>query len=333
MNIFQERLTRKGRLIIFLLIVVIFVGAGTVAYYVHDFTENNPKFCVSCHLMQGAYDAWSRSVHNTVNCHECHYATPREQNRMLLMTILQRPTAVEPRHGKIIVPWKMCFKCHWETEEGFETAPNIAKSRGHAKHVFIEQIECSQCHGYVEEGENGKSGVHEFLPSDRFCVKCHEGKEVHGLGMEGLACLACHTDKTEDIRPNREKCLTCHGDAETRARIALAPKTVDTKHFTPDPELVRKASTMGVTFPDDAPMRFECHTCHHPHSKVKPESSDCFQCHRQVVKVGKHDLHINTMGMDCTQCHTPHQWRVDKAAAKKTCTSCHEYRSPEAFLH
>ncbi len=330
MKIFDQKISLKGWLIIVLLLLIIFVGGGTMAYHVHDFTENNPKFCVSCHLMQTAYNAWEKSAHSRVTCHECHYATPREQNRMLLMTLLKKPTAVEERHGKIIVPWKFCFKCHWETEKGFESAPNIAKSPGHAKHVFIEQIECSKCHGYLKEN---KAGLHEFLPSDRFCLKCHEGKEVHGLGMEGLACLACHTDKTKDIRPNREKCLTCHGDAETRSRIALAPKTVDTKHFTPDPNMVQKASTKGIKFPQGAPMSFECYTCHKPHAKVKPEQSDCFKCHREIQKVGKHDLHINMVGMECIVCHKPHEWKVSKDAAKTTCKTCHEYREPEAFLH
>jgi len=331
MKLFQEKLTFKGRLIITVLILIILVGGGVVAYNVHDFTKNNPKFCVSCHLMQKAYDAWADSVHNQVNCHECHYATPAEQNRMLLMTLIKKPNSVSDRHGKIVVPWKMCFKCHWEREEGFEEAVNIATSRGHAKHVFIEQIECSKCHGYIKDPEN-KAGLHEFLPSDRFCLKCHEGKEVHGLGMEGLACLACHTDKTEDIRPNREKCLTCHGDAKTRAKIALAPQTADTKHFTPDPEKVKKASTIGVKFPEDAPMMFECHTCHKPHGKVKPEMSDCFKCHREIRKVGKHNLHINTVGAECTLCHKPHEWKVTQEAAKETCAQCHNYKAPDLFL-
>ncbi len=330
MNLFKEKLTLKGRLIITVLILIIFIGGGTIAYNVHDFTENNPKFCVSCHLMQEAYDAWENSVHNNINCHECHYASPAEQNRMLFMTVIQKPEAVEERHGKVIVPWKYCFKCHWEQEEGFETAPNIAKSRGHAMHVFIEQIECSKCHAYIEEN---KAGLHEFLPSDRFCVKCHEGTEVHGMGMEGLACLACHTDKTEDIRPNREKCLTCHGDTDTRAKIALAPKSVDTKHFTPDPEIIQKASANGMKFPEGAPMEYECHTCHKPHTKVKPDQSHCFSCHREISKVGKHDLHINNVGMECITCHHPHSWKVNKTSAQETCTMCHDYKDPDSFLH
>ena len=329
MSILKQKLTPKGRIIIVLLLLVIIIGGAATAYQVHDFTENNPKFCVSCHLMQDAYDTWENSVHNNINCHECHYATPSEQNRMLLMTIFKNPQSVSDRHGKVVVPWKMCFQCHWEEKENFEKAANIAKSRGHAKHVFIEQIECAECHGYIEDN---KAGLHEFLPSERFCLKCHEGMDVHGLGMEGLACLACHTDKTEDIRPNREKCLTCHGTAEIRAKIALEPKTADTRHFAPDPEMVQKASNMGVQFPDDGAMQFECHVCHQPHGQVKPDQSHCFSCHRGIQKVGQHDLHINTVGAECNTCHEPHGWVVTEENAQEICTMCHDYKDPDTFL-
>jgi predicted CXXCH cytochrome family protein len=329
MKVFKQTISAKGRLIIAALILVMVVGGATIAYQVHDFTENDPTFCVSCHLMQTAYDTWENSVHNTVNCHECHYATPREQNRMLIMTILQNPEAVEPRHGKIVVPWKMCFKCHWERDEHFQTAANIAKSATHAKHVFVEQIECSKCHAYIETAT--KEGLHEFVPDERFCLRCHEAKEVHGIGMEGLACLACHTDQTPDIKPTREKCLICHGDVKTRVKISVTLDTMDTRFFTPDPEMVEKAST--IKFTENGPMMFECHTCHQPHGiKINPDQSQCFSCHRQIKKIGKHDIHVNTVGMECLTCHPPHEWKVSKEEAQEICSGCHEYRDPDGFL-
>ncbi len=328
----QKLKTGYARLIITLLIPVVLLSGGTVAYHVHDFTENDPAFCVTCHIMQQAYNAWAESVHHQVNCHECHYATPAEQNRMLLMALINKPKAVGERHGKVVVPWKMCFKCHWDKQKGYENAENIAKSELHAKHVFIEKIECSKCHGYLKDTKN-KTGLHQFLPDGRFCLKCHQGKKIHGLGMANLACLACHTDKTEDIRPNRAKCLTCHGNAEIRARIALLPPTVDTKHFTPDPKMVKKASSLGVVFPEDAPMMFRCSTCHKPHGKVKPEMSDCLKCHRNIGKVGRHSFHLNDLGIKCTMCHKPHLWKVTKTAAREICSQCHPYKDPDLFLH
>lgn len=298
MKLFKQTSSAKARLIIAALLLIIVIGGGTLAYQIHDFTENDPTFCVSCHLMQQAYDTWEKSVHNTVNCHDCHYATPREQNRMLIMTILQNPEAVEPRHGKIVVPWKMCFNCHWEREEHFQTATNIAKSTMHAKHVFVEQIECSQCHAYIET--ESKEGLHEFIPEERFCLRCHTAVEVHGIGMEGLSCLDCHSDESPDIRPTMEKCLGCHADVPTG---------------------------------ENGAMQFECSTCHQPHGvKITQDQSHCFSCHRQIKKIGKHDVHINMVGMECGTCHPPHAWRVSKEEAQEICTACHEYRDPDGFL-
>ena len=49
----------KAKLLIIALILVIVGGGGFVAYKFYDFTQNNPKFCVGCHLMQPAYDTWA----------------------------------------------------------------------------------------------------------------------------------------------------------------------------------------------------------------------------------------------------------------------------------
>lgn len=159
-----------------------------------------------CHLMKPAYDAWKASVHRDVNCHDCHRAGIAEQNRLLISAIFKRPEDVPPRHGKVIVPWKICGECHLGKDA---TSVQINRSRFHAKHFFIEQIECSGCHGVPGPT---KAGLHDFLPDGRFCLNCHEGKKVHGIGMEGLACLNCHTEKSPTLRPTRAKCLYCHGE-------------------------------------------------------------------------------------------------------------------------
>jgi hypothetical protein len=228
---------------------------------------------------------------------------------------------VPDRHGKVIVPWKYCVQCHWEQDERYPEAPPINQSRGHAKHYFIEQIECSQCHGYK---------VHEFAPEERFCLQCHEGTEVHGTGMETLACLNCHTDKTANLRPDREKCLFCHGSDADREKL-VEEAWVDVRFFQPEQEVIDKAIKIEV--PEDAPMQFFCYECHKPHDQVRPDWGHCTDCHRNIAAVGKHGLHISSMGLGCESCHRPHSWRVTKEQAKETCTQCHAYRSPESYLN
>jgi len=310
----------KGKIIIALLLLVIFIGGGVVAFKFYDFTQNNPKFCVSCHLMKPAFVAWEKSEHKGINCHDCHHLSIPEQNRLLINFVLYRPEKVPPRHGKVIVPWKFCITCHWEKNEKYPRAPLVNRSRFHAKHVFMEQVECSKCHGYR---------VHRFSLEERYCTECHKGRDVHGTGMEQLPCLNCHTDRMVDLKPGRKKCLYCHGSEDIRKEL-IEGGTIDVKHFQPTPEVIKKAIKINV--PPDAPMQFHCYECHKPHEKVKPDYGDCMKvCHSDQPYVGKHGIHLQ-MNMQCTNCHKPHQWKVTPAQAKKDCTKCHEYRDPQRFI-
>jgi nitrate/TMAO reductase-like tetraheme cytochrome c subunit len=310
----------KGKIIIVVLLLVIFTGGGVVAFKFYDFTQNNPKFCVSCHLMQPAFNAWAVSEHKGLKCHDCHHLTIPEQNKLLVSFVLHRPTSVPNRHGKVIVTWKVCVQCHWEKNDEFKDAKLINNSRMHAKHVFMEQIECVKCHGYI---------THKFTAEARFCTKCHEGKVVHGTGMEGLACLNCHTDRTQDLRPGRNKCLFCHGSEKIRKEM-ISSGTLDVTHYAPDQQTIDRAIKINV--PDNAPMQFYCYECHKPHKSARPDWGNCLSCHENILGIGKHNTHVQVMGMKCKQCHKPHVWRVMPEQAKKDCVSCHEYRDPKRFL-
>lgn len=317
---FKFELSQKIKIVAALLVLSASAGALVGAYYFYDFTQNNPRFCLSCHLMKPAFDAWAESEHKDINCHDCHHLSIAEQNKLLITFVVKQPEEVPPRHGEVIVPWKYCVSCHWETNERYPGAPKVNDSPLHAKHYYMAQIECSRCHGYI---------VHEFTPEERFCLDCHRGKTVHGGGMEELACLNCHTDKTPDLRPDREKCLFCHGGQEVRDRL-LAEGTLDITHYLPSDETIKKATKINA--PKDAPMQFKCHDCHMPHKEIRPDWKDCLNCHINVSNTGNHALHINTMGMSCKNCHKPHIWGVRPEDAKKLCTGCHEYRAPAGFL-
>lgn len=320
LNWLKEGIPLKGKIIIAVLLLFIMVGGGIVAFKFYDFTQNNPKFCVSCHLMQPAFDAWAASEHKALNCHDCHHLTIPEQNKLLVSFVLHRPTTVPERHGKVIVPWKLCIECHWEKNDKFKTAKSINQSRIHAKHVFMEQIECVKCHGYI---------THKFTAEERFCIKCHQGKTVHGTGMEALACLNCHTDRTQDLKPGRKKCLFCHGPERIREEL-IADGTLDVTHYRPKQNTINRAIKINV--PDNAPMQFNCYECHKPHKTARPDWGNCLGCHQNIINVGKHNTHVQVMGMKCKQCHKPHVWRVTQEQAKKDCVSCHEYKDPKRFL-
>jgi hypothetical protein len=317
---YSEGLSRKAKILLVTFVCFFMAGAGYIAYQLNDYFETNPNACLMCHVHDAANHAWEKSVHRGVTCHVCHHATRKEQVIQIYKFAVLGQNKVSPRHGAIIVAWKICVECHWERNSKYPNAPVVNRSRYHAKHVFIEQIECSKCHGFV---------THEFVPQERFCTRCHTNKVVHGLGMEKLPCLNCHTDREKDLRPGRKKCLFCHGGEQVRKEL-IADGTIDVKYFRPSQELIDKAVKIKV--PDDAPMQFYCYVCHRPHAKVKPDMNDCLKCHKVEPNVGKHDLHIKTMNMKCMDCHMPHIWRISPDQAKKTCTKCHEYRDPKKFI-
>lgn len=319
-RLWKNGIPLRAKILIAILLLIIIIGGGVGAFKFYDFTQKNPKFCISCHLMKPAFERWTESEHKDVNCHECHHLSIPEQNRLLISFVLYRPEKVPERHGKIIVPWNYCIKCHWEKDERYPKSPLINRSSIHSKHVFIEQVECSKCHGYI---------LHKFIPEERFCTMCHKGKEVHGAGMEGLACLNCHTDRTRDLRPERGKCLFCHGGEKIRKKL-IADATIDVKYFQPAPKIIVRAIKINV--PDDAPMQFYCYECHKPHVTVRPDWGHCLDCHKIIPEVGKHNLHIKVVGMKCKECHKPHAWRVSEAQAKTDCVKCHEYREPKKFI-
>ena len=153
---------------------------------------------------------------------------------------------------------------------------------------------------------------------------------VHGTGMEKLPCLNCHTDRTRDLKPGRKKCLFCHGDESVRKEL-IADGTIDVKVFQPSPATIKKAIKIKV--PADAPMQFNCYECHKPHEAVRPDWGNCLNCHVNIPNVGKHGLHVKSMGMKCKECHKPHSWRVTNESAKKDCVKCHEYKEPKKFIN
>lgn len=317
---FEKDISLKGKMIVAAFFLCFMAAGGVFAYHFYDYTQNNPNFCVSCHLMQEAFQTWEASEHADINCHDCHHLAIDEMNQLLVSFIFHRPTSVPERHGKIIVPWDMCRNCHWDRNEKYETAKSITQSQIHAKHVFMEKLECTKCHGYL---------VHEFTPEEQFCVKCHQGKTVHGTGMEQLACLNCHTDRTADLRPGPKKCLFCHGEEEVRQEL-IADGTLDVTHYTPDDTLVAQATKIKRS--DTTPMQFYCYTCHKPHMAARPDWSNCNECHKNIIDVGKHGLHIEMLSMKCKQCHRPHTWSVTPEQVKKECIGCHDYKEPKDFI-
>ncbi len=322
---FSEGISRKAKILISLFLLFFIIGAGFVGYKIDTYFQESPEACKLCHpIMTESYKSWAQSAHNVVACKECHHATRKTQMEKLYRFVFLGQTTIEPRYGEIVAPSQLCMNCHWEGDKRYPDATIIANSPYHARHVFMEKMECSQCHGFVGDVP------HNFLPDEKHCLKCHPGKEVHGTGMQKLACINCHTDRAIDLKPTRDKCLFCHSADNAIRKRLIQDGTIDVKHFQPSPEIIKKATKVDAS--PNAPMQFYCYECHKPHKEARADWKDCLRCHAGIPKTGNHALHMQ-FGMQCKDCHKPHEWRVTEARARgKDCLKCHEYKNPADFI-
>ena len=196
---FLEDLLEHFKGFVLALIAVICVLGIVVGYKYYRHTQEDPEFCMSCHMMKEAFYEWQRGKHRDIVCQKCHHLSLIEQNQLLVSYVVKGKGEFSQTHGRK-KPWVECRNCHMsEISQGSIT---MKKSHGHAKHVFALDIECKVCHG---------SSLHSFQPDENACRNCHKDKGVHGIGMEAFLCLKCHSfSEKSSSMVSREKCLGCH---------------------------------------------------------------------------------------------------------------------------
>jgi nitrate/TMAO reductase-like tetraheme cytochrome c subunit len=279
----------KGAILVLLLLIAI--TGGILGHRYYKDTRENPEFCATCHMMQESFRSWELSAHRDIICQHCHRMSMLEQNKLLITYVMTGYTSPqEETHGRV-EPWKSCRDCHMQ--EARQGSMTMRKSHGHARHVFMENIDCLECHD---------TDLHNFGPDEQACKKCHEDRLVHGLGMEGLECLNCHSYAEETVDTvSDEKCLVCHKD------------------------IPRKGFPMA---------QMHCFDCHKPHVQLKLKSADCLgQCHGNESRVGQHGLHMRETELECLDCHKSHHWEVGKKEAPGLCDRCHRMKDPNTFIY
>ncbi|SJZ57929.1 NapC/NirT family cytochrome c [Selenihalanaerobacter shriftii] len=155
------------------LIVLGIVGFGTIKY-----TER-PEFCTSCHEIQPAYNSWSTSTHDGVNCMECH-ADPGTlgllKRKLFATKEIYKHITGQTENIEGEVPGERCLECHEEIGELKEIDQlNIP----HQKHLDAN-VECAACHENVVHGSAGYR-----RPGMKVCSKCHD---VYNPNK----CTKCH---------------------------------------------------------------------------------------------------------------------------------------------
>ncbi len=201
-------------------------------------------------------------------------------------------------------------------------------------------VDCSACHGRVEEGGELDERVIARMEA---CVACHarEGKPNE--------CATCHTRIREDVAPSGHdpsflrahgfevraggleegRCDLCHGASSRRSCDACHARLEPADHD----EFWRRRSH-GFAAEVDRSRCATCHredTCLRCHLEVRPSthvgafggrfSAHCFSCHEPLRSNGCAACHFATpshdaappkpppphpgAGVDCRACHLP----------------------------
>lgn len=250
-----------------------------VGYRYNRYTEDDPQFCATCHLMKDAFLEWQKGKHRDVVCQQCHQLSILEKNRLLIAYVVKGTQPLAQTHGRE-KPWLACRGCHTESiEQGSVTT---TESYGHARHVFIQKLKCQVCH---------KRTFHDFQASETACQNCHKDKGVHGVGMDTSSCLSCHafTGKKTPMIPNN-RCTRCHSHVpKTGPMSGLFCHECHKPHSTVEPAAatcVNKCHRDKTSSGQHAlhyRKGIDCMYCHKPHTWLLGKNgtrSLCGKCHR-----------------------------------------------------
>ncbi len=279
-------------------IVVLAIVFALTGYKVYDYTQHDPAFCTSCHIMDEAYEKWADSVHSDITCHDCHRPNLKSNLNQLYVYLTDPPE--KPRH-KPELENSICVRCHHtnggKTEgqvSGLGHWQAVLAEAGHQEHVGKQKIQCIRCHS---------PSLHDFEPQQQLCEECHKHTTLEKSAMD-QHCTVCHKFKAvgrEGLRPNRDDCLECHQFMQVGSEI----------------------------FPDggeSAMMHWDCKECHKPHTKPLMSDDDCRECHE--IQLAESAIHTVASHSECLSCHRPHSWKVNH---ESTCMICHAGKEEHAI--
>jgi len=223
------------------------IGLGLVFVVVAAQLSSTPTFCGTCHIMKPYYQSWKHSKHSRIACVDCHIAPGitsevRKKYEALSM-VVKYFTATYGTNPWAEVEDAACLRCHERRLlEGrelfhnvlFDHRPHLTETRRGLKlrctschsqivqgsHIAVTSSTCALCHFRGQEPNAGTGR----------CLTCHpvpervvtaagaafDHSEVRRLDMD---CRSCHAGVVRgDGAVPRERCLTCHNQAERLAR-------------------------------------------------------------------------------------------------------------------
>lgn len=263
--------------IVLVLVMLVTLLGFLTGYKYYRYTQTEPQYCATCHIMDDAIKEWSRSKHSNVVCQHCHNLSMLEQNQLLVAYVVRgTQQGFSQTHGRV-KPWKRCRSCHEDLLQQMDF--ELVNKTGHAIHVTLNAIDCSVCH---------RSKLHSFKTSQLICVSCHKDRGIHGFGGDTATyrdvCVQCHrftSKKPSGV--DRQKCDNCH----------------------------KNIPTQGVM------SDLKCHQCHQPHRMNKVTTDSCLRnCHSEIIERPHHSIHHSEQ-IHCVSCHKPHRWVADRKDCRR----------------
>lgn len=271
-----------------------------------NYMEHDNDFCVSCHIMEGAWNKFATDAgkHSDLGCHDCHKQSMFVSARQLVLWVANRPEEIPP-HAP--VPNERCESCH--AKNLAESWTRVVQTAGHRAHLesdstALRDVLCVTCHGQE---------IHAFIPASQTCGTsgCHDNLEIRLGGMAEqttMHCNQCHqftaeipllatrADAEAAMHPTNRQCFACHEMQQILSEFDVARD------------------------PHDG----SCGACHNPHIQETPRAAAATctdaQCHSNWRDI---PFHVGTahraVGQQCIVCHNPHAARVDAS----DCVACH----------
>ena len=126
--------------------------------------ESVELICSDCHIYVESMP--SATIPNISICEECHSEDPITDSPEELKLIKYIKEQVQ-------IPWQKIY-----------SIPDHVYF-SHRRHVSIGELECSECHGHIEEMTEPIS-YQAWIPSMENCIDCHNERKIT------RDCLACH---------------------------------------------------------------------------------------------------------------------------------------------